>query len=159
MIRFIVIILLGSSALFYSCEKAKDVDTTIQIYKFNVGQDYSNNVPVELSVDKTKITSNSSELNERWPVKLISGYYMNGSMGVNSGYLSLTVEEYNSYDIIPSVDSLFKLLVEKDPYLEYYQRNDDGTFNNENGAFGIDTAMINDLIRTDKLENYFERLK
>ena len=65
-------------------------------------------------MDKTKITSNSSELNERWPVKLISGYYMNGSMGVNSGYLSLTVEEYNSYDIIPSVDSLFKLLVEKD---------------------------------------------
>ena len=29
-------------------------------------------------MDKTKITSNSSELNERWPVKLISGYYMNG---------------------------------------------------------------------------------
>jgi len=157
--KFIVIVLLGSSTLFYSCEKAKDEDTTIQIYKFKVGQDYSNNVPVELSVDKTKITSNSSELNERWPVKLISGYYMNGSMGVNSGYLSLTVEEYNSYDIIPGVDSLFKLLVEKDPYLEYYQRNDDGTFRNENGVYGIDTAFINDLIRKGKLEKYFDRLK
>jgi len=157
--KFIVIVLLGSSTLFYSCEKAKDEDTTIQIYKFKVGQDYSNNVPVELSVDKTKITSNSSELNERWPVKLISGYYLNGSMGVNTGYLSLSIEEYNSNDIVPSVDSLNKLLIETDPYLEYYERIDDGTFSYENGAFGIDTAMINDLIRTDKLEDYFDKLK
>lgn len=159
MTRLITILIFSVFNLFCSCEKVKNEDTTIQIYKFDSAKDYSNNVPVELSLDKNKITSNPSELNTRWPIKLVSGYYLNGSMGVNSGYLSLTVEEYNSYDIIPGVDSLFKLLVEKDPYLEYYQRNDDGTFSNENGAFGIDTAMINDLIRIDKLENYFDRLK
>jgi hypothetical protein len=159
MIRFIIIILVGIFNLFCSCEKVKNEDTTIQIYKFDTASDYSNNVPVELSLDKNKITSNPSELNTRWPIRLVSGYYLNGSMGVNSGYLSLTIEEYNSYDIIPGVDSLFKLLVEKDPYLEYYQRNDDGTFRDENGVYGIDTAFINDLIRTDKLENYFDRLK
>ncbi len=146
-------------SLFCSCEKVKEKDTTIQIYKFESGMDYSNYVPVELTIDKTKITSNPSEVNSRWPVKLVSGYYLNGSMGVNSGYLSLTVEEYNSYDILPGVDSLFKLLVEKDPYLEYYQRNDDGTFRDENGAYGIDTTFINDLIRQEKLEEYFDRLK
>jgi hypothetical protein len=122
-------------------------------------KDYSNNVPVELSVDKTKIISNSSRLNDRWPIKLDSGYYLNGSMGVNSGYLSYTIEEYNTVNPKPGVDSLYKLLIEKDPYLEYYQRNDDGTFRDENGAYGIDTAMINDLIRADKLETYFDRLK
>lgn len=156
----LIIFFVGFLSLCYSCDKnLGSEDTVIQIYKFKSEKDYSNNVPVELSLDKNKITSNPSELNTRWPIKLVSGYYMNGSMGVNSGYLSLTIEEYNSYDIIPGVDNLFSLLVEKDPYLEYYQRNDDGTFSNENGAFGIDTAMINDLIRTDKLENYFDRLK
>ncbi len=159
MIRLLVIVLLGVFNLFCSCEKVKDEDTTIQIYKFKTDSDYSNNTPVELSVDKSKITSNSSEINDRWPIKLDSGYYLNGSMGVYSGYLSLSIEEYNSYDIKPGVDSLYNLLIEKDPYLEYYQRNDDGTFRNESGVYGIDTAMINDLIRTDKLENYFERLK
>lgn len=157
--RLINIILVGVFSLFCSCEKVKNQDTTIQIYKFDTESDYSKNVPVELSMDKNKITSNPSKINTRWPVKLASGYYLNGSMGVNSGYLSLTIEEYNSYDIIPGIDSLFKLLVEKDPYLEYYQRTDDGTFRDENGAYGVDTAFINDLIRTGKLENYFDRLK
>lgn len=159
MTRLIIIVILIFFNLFCSCEKVKDEDATIQIYKFDSARDYSNNVPVELSLDKNKITSSPSELNTRWPIKLVSEYYMNGSMGVNSGYLSLTVEEYNSYDIIPGVDSLFELLVEKDPYLEYYERNDNGTFSSVNGAFGIDTAMINDLIRTDKLENFFDKLK
>lgn len=54
MIRFIIIILIGISNLFTSCEKAKVEDTTIQIYKFDIAKDYSNNVPVELSLDKTK---------------------------------------------------------------------------------------------------------
>ena len=159
MTRLVIILFLSAFSLFCSCEKVKNEDTTIQIYKFDTARDYSNNVPVELSLDKNRITSNPSELNTRWPVKLASGYYLNGSMGVNSGYLSLTVEEYNSYDIIPGVDSLFKLLIDKDPYLEYYQRNDDGTFRNENGVYGIDTAFINDLIRKGKLEKYFDRLK
>jgi hypothetical protein len=156
LVYFLIVCVLN---LFWSCEKVKNKDTTIQIYKFDTARNYSNNAPVELFFDKNKITSNPSEINTRWPVKLASGYYLNGSMGVNSGYLSLTIQEYNSYDVIPGVDSLHKLLVEKDPYIEYYQRSDDGTFSNENGAYGIDTAMINDLIRTDKLENYFDRMK
>ncbi len=157
--RFIIISILAVFNIFCSCEKVKDRDTTIQIYKFMNEKDYSNNVPVELSTDKTKITSSPGGLNYRWPVILDSGYYLNGSMGVNSGYLSLTIEEYNSYDIKPGVDSLYILIVERDPYLEYYERDDDGTFMNGSGASGIDTAFINDLIRTDKLEKYFERLK
>lgn len=158
MTRLIIISILSVFTLFCSCQKVKVSDTLIQIYKFK-SIDYSNNAPVELSMDKTKITSHSSELNIRWPIKLDSGYYLNGSMDVNSGYLSYTIEEYNSLEPLPGVDVLYSKLIESDPYLEYYQRNDDGTFSNENGANGIDTVMINGLIRTGKLENYFERLK
>ncbi len=159
MIRLIILLLAGILNIFCSCEKVKVDDSIIQVYKFKEGKDYSNNVPVELSLDKSKITSNSSCLSSIWPMKLDSGYFLNGSMGVNSGYLSLTREEYNAYDIMPGVHSLYKLLIEADPYLEYYEFSDDGTFSSENGAFGIDTLKINDLIRTQKLENYFERLK
>jgi len=158
MIRLIIILILVILNPFCSCEKVKVDDTIIQIYKFKSSKDYSNYVPVGLSDDKNRITSAPGNI-YRWPVKLIDDYYLNGSMGVNSGYLSLTIEEHNAYEIKPGVDSLYKLLIEKDPYLEYYQRNDNGTFRDENGAYGIDTAHINLLIRNNQLEKYFKRLK
>lgn len=159
MIKKLIIIIMGFSMSFYSCEKVKVEDSTIQVYKFDSIMDYSEYAPVELASDKAKITSSSSYLNYRWPVKLSLGFYLNGSMGVNSGYISLSKEEYNTLEIIPSRDSLYNLLITKEPYQEYYQRNDDGTFRNENGIYGIDTAKINRLIRTGKLGDYFEKLK
>ncbi len=120
MMRTTKILLLCIFGLIFSCEKVKDEDTLIQIYKFNA-IDYSNNVPVELSDDKSKITSAPGNIT-RMPVKLANDYYLNGSMGVNSGYLSLTIEEHNSLEIKPGIDSLYNLLVEKDPYIEYYYR-------------------------------------
>lgn len=158
MTRLIIIVIFSVFNLFCSCNKnVSDEYAQIQIYKFKT-IDYSNNVPVGLSNDKNKITSALGNIT-RVPVKLSDNYYLNGSMGVNTGYLSLTIEEHNNLEIKPGIDSLYNLLIEKDPYLEYYYRHDDGTFRNENGVYGIDTAMINDLIRTDKLENYFDRLK
>ena len=144
--------------LSFSCEKrVKDQDESICIYKPK--NDYSNNVPVALSEDNTKITSAPGTINTNWPVKLTQGYYLNGSMGVNTGYLSLTKEEYNEYYVKPGNDSLYKLLIDKDPYLEYYYRDDYNIFRDENAPNGIDTAQINDIIRKDELNKYFERLK
>ena len=144
--------------LISSCETGKVRDTTIWIYKMR--KDYSKNVPVELSPDKTKITSVPGDINTRWPILLIDSFYLGGSMGPNTGYVSLTIEDYNKLKIKPSNDSLYKLLIDKDPFIEFYQRNDDdGMFHNENGAWGIDTAFINDLIKNGQLEEYFIRLK
>jgi hypothetical protein len=157
MTRLIIILVLSVSNLFCSCEKVKDEDTLIQIYKFKT-IDYSNNVPVELSDDKNKITSAPGNIS-RMPVKLADDYYLGGSLGVNTGYLSFTIEEHNAFEIKPGVDSLYNLIIERNPYLEYYYRHDDGTFKNENGIYGIDTAMINTLIRADKIETQFKRLK
>lgn len=39
-----------------------------------------------------------------------------------------------------------------EPYPEYYQRNDEVTFRDENGAYGINTTLIHDIIRKDKPE-------
>lgn len=142
----------------YSCETGKVRDTTIWVYKMK--KDYSKNVPVELSPDKTRITAVPGNINTRWPISLINDFYLGGSMGPNTGYLSLNVKNYNHLKIKPSNDSLYKLIIDKDPFIEFYQRrDDDGKFHTENGAYGIDTAFINDLIKKRELEEYFIRLK
>lgn len=145
--------------LAFSCKEKVGSDTTIWIYQMK--NDYSNNVPVELSPDKSKITgAPGGDINTRFPVSLIDGYFLGGSFGPNSGYLSLTIEEYNTYTVKPGVDSLYKMLIEKDPFVSFYQRHDDnGTFHSENGYNGYDTSFLNELIRNDELEKYFEKLK
>lgn len=154
--------LLVFSSLLFSCEKGSDVDKTIYVYKAKA--DYSKNVCVELSSDKTKITSNTCPgegYNDCWFIKLEGGYLLNGTAGVNSGFLSITHEEYvQNYTGSPGADSLYKLLLDKDPFIEFYQFNDKhNVFYNENGHCGIDTAYLNYLILEDDLEKYFIRLK
>ncbi|MFO7851928.1 MAG: hypothetical protein ACQERS_10355 [Bacteroidota bacterium] len=141
-----------------SCDEGSDRDTTIWVYKMVT--DYSNNAPVELSPDKTKIVSIPGELNLRWPVGLIDEYFLGGSMGPNTAYLNLSREEYNELEIKPSPDSLYKLIIEKNPFTEFYQRMDvNGFFRNENGYYGIDTTLINNIIKEGKLTKYFDRIK
>jgi len=76
-------------------------------------------------------------------------------MGINTAYLSLSIEEYNSYDPILGVDSLYNYIMEKDPFLEYYI-SEDNELRNEDG---IDTAFINYLIMENNLAMYFTQLK
>lgn len=144
--------------LFNTCEKVMTVDKTIWVYQTK--GDYDTNVPVALSYDKTKINSIPGNINTRWPVALANNYVLNGSMGVNTGYLSITIEDWIHMDITPSVDTLFKYLIDADPFISFYQREDkNNLFWTENGAYGIDTAHINLLIRNNQLEKYFKRLK
>lgn len=147
--------------LFLSCESGSDLDQMIYVYKTKA--DYTKNVCVELNLDKTRITSNYAPngVDSRWPVKLIEGYLLNGTFGANTGFLSITNEEYNqNYNTSPGADSLYKLLLEKDPFIEFYEFNDTkNVFYSESGAYGIDTMYINHLIKEDNLDKYFIRIK
>lgn len=143
--------------LTYSC-KVSTKDTTIWIYQ--MVNNYSQKVPVELSSDKTRIVSHSLNISSQWPISLSNGYYLNGSMGLNTGYLSLSIEEYNKLETLPNKDSLYKLLLDKDPFIEFYQLIDDrGIFMNGNGYLGFDTVLLNSIIKNGKLDLYFDRLK
>ena len=148
-------------SLSFSCESGSDIDEMIYVYKTKA--DYTKNVCVELDPDKTKVTSfyAPNSINSRWPVRLTDNYVLNGTLGSNSGFLSITNEEYNqNYSASPGADSLYKLLLDDDPYIEFYEFNDTkNVFYNESGANGIDTAYINHLIREDNLEKYFIRIK
>ncbi len=137
--------------LVMSCGKGLDQDKTIHVHKPK--QDYSSHVPIELSLDKATITSAPGKVDP--PIKLVQGFFMGNTMGVNTAYLSLTIEEYNNHVPLLPIDSLYKYIIETDPFLEYYISEDSDLRN----ADGIDTLLINDLIREDKLTEYFTRLK
>ncbi len=154
------IILFVFISLASTCNKGSLKNETIWVYQTK--QDYSDKVAVELTQDKSEITAfpGPNDVSTKWPVKLINGYFLNGSFGPNSGYLSLTKEKYHEYLTALPLDSLYKLLIDKDPFISFYSRDDhENRFYDENGAYGIDTAFINELIRKDKLEDYFIKLK
>lgn len=145
-------IVLGFCVVFIiSCDFGLEVDRSVHVYKTK--GDYSLYVPIELSSDKSRITSAPGRCGP--PQNLVNGYFLGNTMGVNTAYLSLTIEEYNSYEPLLGVDSLYKYIMEDDPFLEYY-RGDIGSVSNDHG---IDTTFINTLILEDRLTEYFEKVK
>lgn len=143
-----------------SCEKIGNKGDFLVVYKTR--QDYSRNIYVRVNDDRTKVTvfpSVSDCDTIKIPVKLAKGYYLgtgrNGENGVKSSVTSLTVETYKTYI---SPDSLLKLVIDFDPFLEYYECEDSKIdwFHNDNG---IDTAKLNKVINDNELDKYFDRLK
>lgn len=142
-----------------NCEKTFEGDFD-SIYVYKVKNDYSDKVPVELSEDKSKITAYPGPNEVDKPIALAVGYYLMGSFGSNSGYLSLTISEYNQYEVPPGPDSLYNMLIDKDPFVSFFYRDNDEGFQDESvPPYGIDTAKINDLIRKEALSNHFTRIK
>jgi hypothetical protein len=142
-----------SPLLISNCDRAMEQDYTIQLYKPK--SDYSSYVPIELSADKKVITSLTGA-KEPCSMQLDKGYFINGTMGVNTAYLSLTFEEYSPQ---MGIDSFYKYVMEVDPFIEYYTSEDISLRNFEEESNGIDTALINGLIREDRITDYFVRLK
>jgi len=134
-----------------SCDKGNEQDKTIHVHKPK--QDYSIYVPVELSSDKSTILSAPGRCEP--PLSLVEGFFLGNTMGVNTAYLSLSIEEYNSHDPLLGVDSLYQYIMETDPFLEYYICEECNLFSED----GVDTAFINNLIREDVLTEYFTQLK
>jgi hypothetical protein len=156
---FVISILVLTS----NCEKIFQNDRDI-IWVYKTKNDYTDKVSVQLSEDKSEIKSlpapSDVDTTGSRPLHLVEGYYLNGSSGPNTGYLSLTKKEYSKYEVAPSRDSMYSLLIDKDPFIRFYSRDDDNGFRDVNvSPYGIDTAKINDLIRRGTLSNHFTRLK
>lgn len=151
-ISYILIVL-----CFYSCEeKGMHEDLSFMIYKTQ--NDYFNNVPVYLNVNGDKIEGlPNRNVTNRYPQKLRNGYNLHSAITVNSGFISLTNGEYSNLDKVPIRDTLYKYLIDKNPFIEFYKTDYNGNgFYSDNG---IDTVRINQIIANGELEMYFERLK
>lgn len=126
------------------------------IYKTKA--DYSKNVPVTLSEDKSKIVSYPAPQDVyfrgvlAYPTQLARGFLLdNRGITVNSAFLKLTYEEYSKLGQVPSTDDLYKLIIDKDPITEMINLGTRRRFTNE-------TEEINRLIEKHKLKE-FKKLK
>ena len=146
-----------------NCEKIFQNDIDI-IWVYKTKNDYTDKVSVQLSEDKSEIKTlpapSDVDTSGNRPLHLVEGYYLNGSSGPNTGYLSLTMEEYSKYETPLSRDSMYSLLIDKDPFIKFYARYDNKGFRDESvSPYGIDTAKINAIIRQGELDKYFEKMK
>lgn len=145
--------------LMFSC--AKD-GNEVSLYIYKTKADYSEKVSVKMVPDKSKISSapgpHDVDTTSNWPKKLTDGYLLNGIFGgSNTAFLSVDKKDYYDWPVFPGSDSLFQLILDDDPFVEfYYYRDEHNEFSDNNG---LDTIRLNQLIRDGELEKYFERIK
>jgi len=117
-----------------SCVSTRDIDYSNVDYSgpptmiYKLKNDYTKLVPVRLNEEKTKIVSYpapkdlfNKEGELRFPVPLAKGYFLD-EIGVaeNTAYISISIDEYAHLIHAPTADSLFQLIVDKDPFKRMY---------------------------------------
>jgi hypothetical protein len=113
--------------------------------------DYNNLVPVILSDDKSQIISyphhtdiySNGEL--AYPTALADGYLLdNRGISANVAFLNISYEDYGKMKNLPSVDSLFNLIIDVDPLVVLYDCG------NKNHWDNVEVRM-NEIISKKKL--------
>ncbi len=120
--------------------------------------DYSKNVAITLSKDKSKIVSYPAPQDVyyrgklAYPTILKDGFLLdNRGVNANSVFIKLTYEEYSKLSEAPSGEELYKMIIDKNPFKEIYNLGNRRRFKDE-------VAEINQLIEAHKLKG-FKRLK
>ncbi|HNW75455.1 MAG TPA: hypothetical protein PKJ28_01065 [Bacteroidales bacterium] len=121
------------------------------IYKTRA--DYSDKVPVELTADKSRLSSFPdvadilSKGDRTLPTQLADGFWLdNRGIGPNVAFLKFTYSDYRALDETPSADNLFQQIIDKDPLLEMYQCGNRSKY--------VDIVNeLNVIIRSGKLAN------
>ncbi|MDR0969103.1 MAG: hypothetical protein LBM67_01025 [Lentimicrobiaceae bacterium] len=159
-------LLILTLSVCWSCNDKIKRDTEPPIALYKMENDYSNHAFVMLSFDKTEITGLPGYFYDdgphNFPLKLTNNYYLRGDFGINTAYLSISKEAYNEHNL--SISELYQLIIDFDPYVEYYICKDDTkimysqTINGFN-TVQYDSAFINKLIIENKLKKYFCRIK
>jgi hypothetical protein len=127
------------------------------VYKMK--KDYSQNVPVILSADKSNITSYPAvedvNMNGSYPLPtlLSKGYYLdNRGINPNVAFTLYTYEDYSKLPATPSVDELFIAITNNNPILEMYDCGNRLRYSN------IETDL-NSIIDRGELAKKCTRLK
>jgi len=105
---------------------------------YKTKKDYSQNVPVILSADKSKIVTyyGKGDMTFRgeigFPTVLDKGYLLD-NIGINENiaYTSLKIEDYKKSDKNYTADELYSLIIDKKPLKEMYDCGLRNNFQNE----------------------------
>lgn len=130
-------------------------EPTIKVYKTK--ENYNNLVPIRLSNDKTQIVSYPapSDLKKDGkfsiPTELEGGFLIdNLGISENTAFIKLTYEEYAALQNTLSLSELFKLIVDKDPFLEIYDCGNKQSFTNLK-------EQLNEQIRNGEFKKLYKR--
>jgi hypothetical protein len=130
-------------------------EPTIKVYKTN--GNYNNLVPIRLSDDKTQIVSYPapSDLKKDgqflYPTELEGGLLIdNLGISKNTAFIKLTYEEYAVLQNTLPLSELFKLIVEKAPFLEIYDCGNKQSFTNLK-------EQLNDQIRKGEFKKLYKK--
>jgi len=98
-----------------------------QVIVYKTKKDYSNLVAVTLSEDRKLIVSypDPSDIKKQEnlgrPIALEQGYLWDQrGLALNTGYLSITLEEYAAMPKAPSIEMMLGKLVEANPFIEIW---------------------------------------
>jgi hypothetical protein len=132
-----------------------DQQPPITVYKTK--GNYNNLVPIRLSDDKTQIVSYPapSDLKKDgkflYPTELEGGLLIdNLGISKNSAFIKLTYEEYAALQNTLPLSELFKLIVDKAPFLEMYDCGNKQSFTNLK-------EQLNDQIRKGEFKKLYKR--
>jgi hypothetical protein len=110
-------------------------EPTITVYKTK--ENYNNLVPIRLSDDKTQILSYPAPTDLKkdgkflYPTELEGGLLIdNLGISKNTAFIKLTYEEYAALESTLPLSELFKLIVDKAPFLEMYDCGNKQSFTN-----------------------------
>jgi hypothetical protein len=131
--------------LVFSCDwifRPGPCDTSGPLIVYKTKQDYSNNITIQLSKDKKKVTCTPGpqDAASQRPIQLADGYLLKRMCG--NAVTSITYEDFIKSTTSYTSAEWLSLVIDTDPYLEKYECCK---------CTGQDTAVINDLIRNDQL--------
>lgn len=148
------------SVCFNACEKGA-IDAADDLHVFKFRGDYSRNIFVMVNEERTQISAIPDPKRDStvwaWPQELELDYWLNG-IGFNpprTVVTSVKIEDYKEH--IPA-DSLFELIIDFDPFLEYYICSDRSKFSYFYNDNGLDTLKLIEVIEKGELKNYFRKI-
>ena len=129
----------------------------VLVYKTK--RNYNNLVPILLSDDGKTIISYPHPkdliVGSGYPLPTIlnDGYLIdNRGIGRNVAFLSITYEEYSKLENVPSIEELYKLIIDKDPLIELCNCGTKTNFTNIE-------KEINYMISNNKLKRICKLIK
>lgn len=138
--------------------KGKPVLANAPVIVYKTKQDYSLQVPVNLSPDKLALTSFPAPSDVyyggdlAYPVALENGYFLDRrGITENSAFTKWTYYEYSRLPKTPSEKEIFNMMLDTDPFAEVYYCGDRSKFHDIENE-------LNSIIKKGKLDQ-FKRLK
>ncbi len=173
-LKLVFIIVLGMANTLQSCNGLKDKEEAPGIVLYKTNGEYFDLVTIGMKDgyiirtpsyinDKYKFTITSQDTIFRYRARLVNGYILsNESSAASDVFLNLTFKQYmileGKYGASLPHDTLLKHIIDSNPYTVFYSDNSEPRkFNSL--IEKIDTTEINLIIKENKIDQYFERIK